>query len=63
MPTTASLPSPPPGGPTAFEREDLERVGAALVQLDAWCRQRGLEEIATLIEAAADWADERLTRP
>ena len=43
--------------------DDIRRVGCALVQLDAWCRQRGLEELALLIAEAAAWADERVTRP
>ena len=44
-----------------YDRADLARAGQALIQLDAWCRQRGLGELANIIERAADWADERLT--
>ena len=46
----------------SFDYGDLQRVGCALVQLDAWCRQRGLNDLAALIEFAADWADARLTQ-
>ena len=47
-------------GATDYDRNDLACAGRALVQLDAWCRQRGLDDLATLIEFAADWADARL---
>ena len=42
-------------------RDDLQRVAAALVQIDAWCRQRGLEELSRLLEPAVDWSDRALT--
>lgn len=41
--------------------DDLVRVAAALVQIDAWCRQRGMEELSRLLEPAVDWSDHALT--
>ena len=61
MLNNAFRPSAPTDDPSTSDRYDLERVGTALVQLDAWCRQRGMEELAGLTGAAADWADDRLT--
>ena len=46
----------------AGDRHDLERAAAALVQLEAWTRQRGLGGLASKIEAAVDHADAILTR-
>ena len=43
-------------------RQDLARAAAALVQLEAWTRQRGLGGLAAKIEAAVDHADAILTR-
>ena len=45
-----------------YDRIDLKRAGGALVQLEAWCRQNRLDELAALIEPAADWADRQLGR-
>ena len=47
--------------PDTPSRRDLERVGTALIQLDAWCRQRGMDDLAALIEAGSDWVEARLT--
>ena len=40
---------------------DLERVSYALVKLAAWTRRGGLDDLADLIDAAADHADLQLT--
>lgn len=45
----------------AGDRADLERAAAALVQLEAWTRMRGLGGLATLIDHAACHADRMLT--
>ena len=47
--------------PAAPATDDVKRVAVALVQIDAWCRQRGLEELARLLEPAVDWSDRALT--
>ena len=44
-----------------YEKRDLQRIGASLVQLDAWCRQHGLDDLAVPIGNAIDWVDARLT--
>ena len=47
--------------PAAPATDDVKRVAAALVQIDAWCRQRGLDDLSRLMEPALDWSDRALT--
>ncbi|MBB4659307.1 hypothetical protein [Parvularcula dongshanensis] len=47
--------------PGTGETNELRRMAAALVQLEAYARQRGLDELAGKIEVCIDYLDHRLT--
>ena len=42
-------------------RSDQQRLAGALLRLDAWARQRGLDEVAALLSPAIDRLDRDLT--
>ena len=43
------------------EASDRERLAGALVRLEAWARQRGLEDAAAMLAPAIDRLDQQLT--
>ena len=50
-----------PVAPRETEKADLFKLAEALVPLEAWTRQQGLDEFADLLEPAVALLDRKLT--